>query len=644
MRTRSVLVATALLATLLHTADGVAAASGSRSPGGRAAYDGQAGHDVALYGITGAGSAGRAAAQEFSTDDDRLSRVSLFLSSGAAAGRLNVQVRTARDDAGSAIAWGSVDLAALGGPGTGWVEVPLTAALRPGARYYLFAQASAAEDKAVTWHGTRAVAAGSPAGAPYDRERGGWQTGTGRLAFYVNPAGSERCGETEACFVPVSLRPGRTAGLLSNGQAVESVDPPFAVGARYVEGSNVLALPSGRWRYLPEGAVKSRVVEAGDAGALAQIAASRRWLEQGLVPGAARERREAAERALLSLRALLRPNGAFAAAWSTFWDYSWPRDSAFAAAAFAHTGHDEEAYRILRYSARTQRPDGTWEARTLLDGSGPPDSRQWQLDANGWVPWATWQWYRTAPRADREERLRALYPAIVKAADYTAASLDDDGLPPASPDYWELPTTTANIGTAAPLLSGLRAAADLASGLGRTQDAARWTAAAGRLEQGIARRFAPLGYQRTVDGRHGYDSAAAFMAPPFNTAPADLPQALDTTYRALLRSNGGLVPGSDPDAGWGNITWTASTSFFALAWSATGEREKGGAVLDWVLAQRNVLGELPETVDAQGLPKAVAPLGWTDALVLLALVQQEGAPLPTPPAPRTAGSSDGAAR
>ncbi|GLX22121.1 hypothetical protein Slala02_56490 [Streptomyces lavendulae subsp. lavendulae] len=660
MRTRSVLLATALLATLLQTAEGAVAAGGppvasdgrpardGRTgqgvpplPGGepagagRAAHDGQAGHDVPLYGIKGAGSAGRAGAQEFTTDDDRLSRVSLFLGSTASTGRLSVQVRTARDDAGSAIASAAVDLAALGGPGTGWVEVPLSAALRPGARYYLFAQATTAEAGAVTWHGTRAAAAGFPVAAQYDQARGGWQPGSGRLAFYVNPAGSERCGETEACYVPASMRPARTAGLLSNGRAVEAVDPAFAVGARYVEGSNVLVLPSGRWRYLPEGAEKSRVVEAGDAGALAQIAESRRWLARGQVPGAAGARREGAERALLSMRALLRPNGALAAAWYPFWDFSWPRDSAFAAAAFAHTGHDEEAYRILLYNARTQRPDGTWEARTKLDGSGPPDTRQWQLDANGWVPWATWQWYRTAPAADRAERLRVLYPAILKAADFAAASLDGEGLPPASPDYWELPTDTANIGTAAPLLSGLRAAADLAAGLGRRQEAARWTEAAGRLERGIAKRFAPLGYQRTVDGLHGHDSAAAFMAPPFNEAPAGLPAALDTTYRELLRPNGGLVPGSDPDTRWGNITWTASTSFFALAWSSTGERAKGSAVLDWVLAQRNVLGELPETVDAQGLPKAVVPLGWTDALVLLTLVQLGDAPLVAPPAPRT---------
>ncbi|MFF4495109.1 hypothetical protein [Streptomyces sp. NPDC001546] len=634
MRTRSVLAAAALLTTLLHAADGAAAAAGAGGPAAparRAAPDRQAGHATALAAI---GDSGNAGAQEFTTAAGRLNRVSLYLSSGAATGRVRVQVRAVRDDPGSAVADAAVDLASLGGPGAGWVEVPLGASVRPGARYWLFAQATTAEDKPVVWYGTRGDAAGTPGGVLYDGARGGWRASGGRFAFYVNPSGTERCGETEPCYVPAGMKTARTAGLLADGAgAVEAVDPAFAVGARYVPGSNVLELPSGRWRYLPKGAAKSRVVAADDPGALAQIAESRRWLDAGTVPGAPGARHEGAERALLSMRALLRPNGAFAAAWYPFWDFSWPRDSSFAAAAFAHTGHDEEAYRILRYNARTQRANGTWEARTRLDGSGPPDDRQWQLDANGWVPWAAWQWYRSAPAAGRAERLRQLYPALAKAADFTAGSLDADGLPPASPDYWELPTSTANIGTAAPLLAGLNAAADLAGELGRQEDAGRWAGAAERLEAGIARRFAPHGYGRTADGRHGRDSAVAFMAPPFNTAPAGLSRALDETYQELRRPNGGLMPGSDPGMRW-NASWTASTSFFALAWTASGAYAKGDAVLDWVLAQRNVLGELPETVDTQGRPSAVVPLGWTDSLVLLTLVGQEGRGLPTPPKAR----------
>ncbi|MFJ6795004.1 hypothetical protein [Streptomyces sp. NPDC091268] len=423
-----------------------------------------------------------------------------------------------------------------------------------------------------------------------------------------------------------------TAGLLSNTTATEGVAPAVARGARYVEGSNVLRLASGRWMYLADGRPAPAVVVApGHPAALRQIEESRAWLASGRVPGRTPARRAAAGRALLAMRALLRPNGALAAGWSDGWKYSWPRDASFASAAFAHTGHDPEAYRILRYSAATQRPDGSWEARTKLDGSGPPDGRHRQLDANGWVPWAAWQWYRTAPAAGRRARLDALYPMVRKAADHAAGSLRADGLPPASPDYWELATATPNIGTAAPLLAGLNAAADLAREAHHPEDAARWARAAARLSDAVSARFLPLGYRRTADGRSGHDSAVAFMAPPFNAAPAGLPRALDAAYRALLLPNGGLTPGNDPSAPWGGTAWTPSTAFFALAWAGTGRPARAGRVLDWVLAKRNVLGELPEKVDADGRPASVAPLAWTGSLALLALVALDGPPLPTPP-------------
>lgn len=425
-----------------------------------------------------------------------------------------------------------------------------------------------------------------------------------------------------------------TAGLFDNRTTTAAITPLQACGANYIRNSNVLRLPSGRWQYLPAGGSEPVTVEADDPGALRQIAESRAWLKLGTVPGLPGPQQDAAARALLSMRALLQPNGASTAAWHSIWKYSWPRDSSFVAAAFAHTGHSSEAYQILTYNAATQRADGTWEARTKLDGSGPPDEREWQLDGNGWVPWATWQWYQTAPLEDRQARLAGLYPMIQRAADYAAGSLDAAGLPPASPDYWELGTETANIGTAAPLLSGLNSAVDLANALGQSVDAARWTIAADRLSTAISKYFAPLGYQRTVDGLHGFDSAAAFMAPPFNDAPADLPAALDTTYHALVRANGGVVPGNDPDFDWGNVTWTPSTSFFALAWAGLAETGKAQAALDWLLSKRNLLGELPELVDGDGNPASTVPLAWTASLLLLTLIQLQTHTIKTPPPAR----------
>ncbi|GAA1581020.1 choice-of-anchor R domain-containing protein [Streptomyces globosus] len=605
-------------------------AAAGQAPGAAAApYDGQPLHPTALFGVK---SPDHAAAQEFTVDSSRVTRVSVYVASAAATGSITAQIRRDRADPASALASRTVTLASLGGAGAGWLEFPLTADVTPGTTYHLHLQATTAESGNIAWYGTKNAVPGSLTSWNHDRAYwGGWHADPTRLAFHVNPSGSERCGETEPCYVPATALAARTAGLLSNGTAVEAVAPSFAVGASYVDGSNVLRLPSGRWRHLPDGATASVVVPAEDPGARAQIEESRAWLASGRVPGAGTPRQAAAERALLSLRALLRPNGAFAAGWAPAWEYSWPSDEAFAAVAFAATGHDEEAYRILRYDAATQRPDGTWEARTRLDGSGPPDARPWQLDGNGWVPWATWHWYRQAPAADREARLRALYPMVRKAADHAAGSLGADGLPPASPDYWELGTDSPNIGTAAPLLAGLNAAADLAAGLGETGDRDRWADAARRLSAGIAASFAPGGYPRTADGRHGRDSAAAFMAPPVNDAPPGLAAALDSTHRALLLPNGGLSPGNDPGFSWGSYAWTASTSFFAVAWAHTGEGAKADRVLDWVLSKRNGLGELPETVNGSGRPSAVVPLGWTGALLLIAALARDGAPLPAPP-------------
>jgi GH15 family glucan-1,4-alpha-glucosidase len=57
-----------------------------------------------------------------------------------------------------------------------------------------------------------------------------------------------------------------------------------------------------------------------------------------------------------------------------------------------------------------------------------------------------------------------------------------------------------------------------------------------------------------------------------------------------------------------------------------------GRLLSWLSAHRTRLGSLPEQVSAQGRPVSVAPLDWTDAVVLLALLAQDHH-LPVPPVP-----------
>jgi hypothetical protein len=415
------------------------------------------------------------------------------------------------------------------------------------------------------------------------------------------------------------------AGVLGSREALVAVPPDQAGGAAYLEASTVLRLADGRLRYLPPGAADPVTGPPGDPAALAVAAEERAWLAAGSIPGASAAERDAAARSLLFLRLLVRPGGAALAAQTPYWAYVWPRDSSFTAAALAVTGHRREAADILGFLARTQRPDGTWPARSHPDGRPVDDGRPAQLDAPGWVPWAAW----LATDQGRDRRLTAsLWPAVRNAADHAAASLGPDGLPPAGPDYWERRERTPTVGTAAALLVGLRAAGRLAGRLpGRQAEERReaWAAAAGRLERGVAERFGPGGFQRHPD-RGGPDAAVTWLAPPFGPPDPAVERAVATTWRRLTVA-GGAVPGRP----WlGSDPWTPATAFFALAAMASGDEPAAEARLGWLLGHRTALGAFPERVGrADGAPRSVAPLAWTSAIVLLTLVSRDRA-VPTP--------------
>jgi glucoamylase len=418
------------------------------------------------------------------------------------------------------------------------------------------------------------------------------------------------------------------AGLLGGRDALVSVAPDQAGGAAYLEGSTVLRLADGRLRYLPRGASEPVSGPPDDAGALAVVAEERAWLAAGTVPGATAAEREVAARSLLFLRLLVRPGGAALAAETPYWAYVWPRDASFTAAALAVTGHRREAGAILGFLAGTQRPDGTWPARSHPDGRPVDDDRPAQLDATGWVPWAAW----LASDQGRDTGLATrLWPVVRAAADHAATSIGPDGLPPAGPDYWERHERAPTLGTAAALLAGLRAAARLAGRLERAsapragERRARWARAADRLARGVRERFGPGGFQRHPTGG-GPDAAVTWLAPPFGPPDPAVERAVRTTWRRLTVA-GGAVPGRP----WlGSDPWTPATASFALAAMAFGDVPAAEARLAWLLGHRTALGAFPERVGRDdGAPRSVAPLAWTHAIVLLTLVSRDRA-VPSP--------------
>jgi len=399
---------------------------------------------------------------------------------------------------------------------------------------------------------------------------------------------------------------------------------PGRLNAQFEANSSILVGVAGTYlapgRLIPPTAIQSACAAVAER-------ASRDWLRSGLVPGVTAVQRSMAARALLDLRLAVQPDGAVLASWRPGWTYAWPRDSSLAAAALAQTGHPALAYQILLFLQRMQAKDGTWAARYWPDGSGPVrDGRADQLDADGWVPWAVWSWAQGqpfGPGSPARRDLTRLWPMVTRAADAAARSLTRDGLPEPAMDYWE-DSVEVTLGTAAPLLAGLRAAAELAARAGgpaAAGEARRWAADASGLAAAITAAFGADGYQRTPQAGSGADAAITFLGPPFARPSAAVLRAAAAAQRVLAVANGGLQPGADWP-GTPGVAWTPETAFFALFDAATGQHRQAATLLDWLAAHRTKLGSLPEKVNAAGQPACTAPLSLTDAVTLLAMVAQ----------------------
>ncbi len=388
------------------------------------------------------------------------------------------------------------------------------------------------------------------------------------------------------------------------GVGADGAPEPVADAAALVPGSRVLA---------------------GTSGTPTQLAIEQRWLASGTVPvvpglGSSSMVRDA----LLDLRTLSLAHGVPVAGWSPAWRYVWPRDSALAAVALARTGHRDDAWAVLDFLQRVQPASGVFAARYLPDGLGVPDDRGEQLDGTGWALWALAEVVAAAPEAERGALVARYRPLLDTSTAAAERSVDNPvALPPASADYWEVSERRPTLATAALVRAGLEAATGLYTGLD-AQRAAEADAAADRLDAAITRSFAPDGYPRRLGGRaSSVDLGVVFLLPPFTSrADPDVVRAWRDAPRRMLRPAGGLSPGGSwRDDG---VSWTTSTSSYALAAAALGDRDAALSWLRWLDTHRTTAGSLPEKVLADGSPAAVAPLAWSAAAVVLSAVDLAG--------------------
>ncbi|PID53501.1 MAG: hypothetical protein CSB46_07700, partial [Micrococcales bacterium] len=304
------------------------------------------------------------------------------------------------------------------------------------------------------------------------------------------------------------------------------------------------------------------------------VSSERPWVRENPFPNLTRS-------ALLDICVLFDGFPAPLAGWAPLWRHVWPRDACHVAVGLAAAGLARHTDSVFTFLSRVQRVDGRFEARYLPDGSGVPDDRPVQLDGTGWVPWALDAVAQRLPAADQAQFIAAHGPMVRRCVHTIVQETDTrTGLPAPCPDYWERPEREITLGTAAPLLAGLRAAASLLRVIGEDELATVAGTRAKALAEAIITAFGPAGYPRYPSGR-GRDTAVAFLLPPY--APTTEPLVLKAFHQAqdeMLRPAGGLAPGAQwRDDG---ISWTPHTASFALAHALTGQRAQAERLLRWL--------------------------------------------------------------
>lgn len=303
------------------------------------------------------------------------------------------------------------------------------------------------------------------------------------------------------------------------------------------------------------------------------------------------------------------------ASWSPGWRLVWPRDTAHVAVGWERLGHADLAADLVRELAGLAGADGWFAARYALGTAEVPDSRPRQLDGTGWFLWALDEVRQSAPELlDDPVVMDAARRAVALLLDLT---LGERSLPPASPDYWEVGEVRPTIATCALVAVGLERGARILTAIG-DELAPEAHDRAVAVRAGIADAFGASGYGR-YPGRDAADAGMLFLLPPYtlDVDPA-VAARVDGAQRAMARPAGGVAPG----ALWrrDGVTWTPQTAMFAQARAHLGDGDGAAELLTWLQEHRTAAGSLPEKVLGTGEPASVAPLGWTAALVTVALL------------------------
>lgn len=354
-------------------------------------------------------------------------------------------------------------------------------------------------------------------------------------------------------------------------------------------------------------------------------------------------------------------------------DYAavWGRDAAWTALGALALGRHGHVRQMLRFALATQAPEGIWLQRHHTDRTVAPSWGSHQIDETGLILHAIGCYVaQTNDVAFAHESWRV----VERGADFLCGARDaTTGLPIKSVCLWEEREGFHAYSSAA-VSGGIKAAASLATRLGRTEQAVRWSATARSLDEAILARFwrpelnrfvkslqaspalpivdperpdLPTNVQsgamrpetaigrypnwratETIDVDFAHDLSILGLAVPFGVLAVDDPRIVSTVaaLRATLwnKAVGGMRRYEGDSYGGGNV-WPLATLWLAIYEGTCGNSEIAQELIEWVVGHSTDAGLVPEQVHREhGHPVAAVPLSWSHGMIAIAVAAQQG--------------------
>lgn len=361
--------------------------------------------------------------------------------------------------------------------------------------------------------------------------------------------------------------------------------------------------------------------------------------------------RQAFIRSALIIRSQIDKHGAVIASTDTTmlnyerdaYAYCWPRDAAYVLWPLMRLGYTDELLRFFAFARRSLHADGYLSHKYQADGAvgsswhpfvhpngdiAPPI----QTDETALVLFLFGQYYR---QHSEPELLTNFYVTLIKPmANFLAGYVSDDGLPLPSYDLWEEKYLTSTYTTAV-TYAALGEAANLAQAIDDAKSAERWESAATIMHEArdvffnsernyYYKGFVQNGKDRAFDDT--IDSSSLFGAFMFGYASIDdatVTSSFETLKNTLMR-DGTRVIRYENDAyrrtGSQSNPWPVTSLWYAQYGMETGDRELALRILDWVNDVRFGSGVIAEQYGEANEPLSVAPLTWSQAEYMNALL------------------------